>query len=94
VKNQTRISGRIEISGLGCNGKKLEGKTVSVFTIDGNVVSGEVIEANYIAVYIAERPELTRMIKASAIASISLSKDDAEQLRVKEKITFTSPNQR
>lgn len=55
-----------------------------MFTIDGKEVAGDVIEANYIAVYVAESTDRARMIKASAIASISMSKEDAEQLLVKD----------
>lgn len=84
VENQTRIMGHVEIAGLGCNGSKLKGKNVIVFTIDGKEVAGDVIEANYIAVYVAESTDRARMIKASAIASISMSKEDAEQLLVKD----------
>ena len=88
-ENQTRITGHVEIAGLGCSGKKLTGKNVTVFTIDGNAITGEVLEAGYISIYIAESTERTRMIKASAITSISLNKEDAEQLREKE--TIVSP---
>lgn len=86
VENQTRITGHVEIAGLGCRGDKLKGKTVTVFTMDGKEVSGEVIEAGFTAIYIAESTDHTRMIKASAIASISMSKDDAERLHAKETI--------
>lgn len=93
VENQTRVTGPIEIAGLGLGFKveKLIGKAVTVFTIDGNAVTGEVIDANFMAVYIAESPERTRMIKSIAITSISMSKEDAEQLRAKEKVEFSSP---
>jgi len=82
-EKETSIRGQVEIAGLGCRGDMLNGKNVSIFTLDGNVVTGDVLEANYVAIYIAERTDRTRMIKASAIASISMSKDDAEQLREK-----------
>lgn len=88
--NQTRITGQIDIIGLGCNGQRLTGKNVTVFTIDGNSFTGEVIEANNIVVYITETEDRVRMIKASAIASMLMSKADAEQLRAKLKMTPSS----
>jgi hypothetical protein len=90
-ENQTRITGHVQIAGLGCNGDRLGGKTVTVFTVDGKEVTGEVIEANFTAIYIAESTDRTRMIKASAVASISMSKEDAEQLMAKEEIVIAFP---
>lgn len=79
--DQTRtVTGHIEITGLGCDGDQLIGKTVTVFTMDGNAVSGEVIKADYIRIYIKESEDLTRMIKTSAIVSISMSTEDAKQI--------------
>lgn len=89
--DQTRIVGHVEITGLGCDGDKLKGKTVTVFTVDGNAVTGEVIEANIFVVYITESEEKMRMIKTAAIASISMSTEDAEQLMAKEKIVLPIP---
>ena len=91
TENNTRITGgQIELAGLGCNGSKLKGKNVTIFTIDGKIISGKVIEAGYISVYIEENADCTRMIKSSAIVSISMSKEDAKQLMVKLKMTTPS----
>jgi sRNA-binding regulator protein Hfq len=91
-ENQRTITGHVEITGLGCNGKRLEGKTVTVFTLDGKEVTGEVLEASSLAVYIAESStECARMIKSSAIVSISMSKEDADILRAKTPMSVVIP---
>jgi|WetSurMetagenome_2_1015567.scaffolds.fasta_scaffold428524_1 hypothetical protein len=89
--DQTRITGHVEIIGLGCSGERLTGKTVTVYTVDGNIFSGDVIEANHIVIYITETEDRIRMIKTSAIASILMSKEDAEQLMAKEKTVLSFP---
>jgi len=91
--NQRSITGQIEITGLGCNGKRLTGKNVTVFTVDGNNFTGEVIEANDIVVYITESEDRVRMIKTSAIASISMNMDDAKLIMAPQKIAvITMPS--
>ncbi len=79
--DKTEIEGRIEIAWLGIKGRRLKGKNVTVFTIDGKTVTGEVKGVDDTAIYVKySEAEGIRMIIASAIASISMSTEDAEHM--------------
>ena len=82
---------QIDIRGLGGRGHRLKGMAVTVFTVDGNAISGVVQEADDIVIYVAESEDRTRMIKTSAIASVSVSTTDAKQIMAPEETSICTP---
>jgi sRNA-binding regulator protein Hfq len=66
---------------------RLKGKSALVFTTDGQKISGEVIEVDETVLYVNEG-EKTRMIMASAIASISMSIDDVKEIMAPDKLSI------